>query len=195
MMGNAYVRMDVASNGAISGYRQDAAGKKMFTATGFTMDDEGALSTTLKGKGVSLPVLVHSVDNLGVQQGVAEFGAGVAFNNLWGIEGAEPLPVFADDASLGIPVGNGTLTLKFGAKGAVTCTYKVGKNATSGSTQICMVEWSSDDKAWFAEVPVALAVKKDKKGKVLVPALVEFFSLKFVADDEGNVATAEILMD
>lgn len=195
MAGNAYVRMDVASNGAISGYRQDAAGKKTFTATGFTMDDEGALSTTLKGKGVSLAVLVHPVDNLGVQQGVAEFDAGVAFSNPWGIEGAEPLPVFADDASLGIPVGNGTLTLKFGAKGAVTCTYKVGKNATSGSTQICMVEWSSDDKAWFAEVPVALAVKKDKKGKVLVPALVEFFSLKFVADDEGNVATAEILMD
>ena len=146
MAGDAYVRMDVAANGTISGYRQDAAGKKTFTATGFTTDDEGALSTTLKGKGVSLAVLIHPIDNLGVQQGVAEFDVGVAFNSLWGIEGAEPLPVFAENASCDVPAGNGTLTLKFGAKGVVTCTYKVGKNSTSGSTQICMVEWSSDDR-------------------------------------------------
>ena len=192
MQGSSYVRMDVASNGTISGYRQDAAGKKTFTATGFTMDNEGALSTTLKGKGVSLAVLVHSFENLGVLQGKAELDAGVAFNSPWGIEGAEPLPVFADDASLDIPVGNGTLTLKFGEKGVVTCAYMVGKNASSGSTQISLVEWSSDDKAWFAEVPVALAAKKDKKGKVLVPALVDSFPLKFVADDDGNVVSVEL---
>ena len=84
---------------------------------------------------------------------------------------------------------NTALVLKFGAKGVVTCTYLVGKNATSGSTQICDIIWDGDAKAWTADVAVALAVKKDKKGKVLVPALVRSFLLRLPADDEGNVIT------
>ena len=200
MVGNAYVRMDVASNGTISGYRQDAVGKKTFTATGFTANEEWtSLSATLTGKGVSLAVDVGAVEKLGVEQGQAAFGEDVAFNSPWGIDGAEPLPVFSDDAAMVIPDGRGDLTLKFGAKGAVTCTYKVGKNSSSGSTQICAITWDSDGKAWTADIAVALAVKKDKKGKVLVPALVETVRMTLPADDEGKVnmegATASVLAD
>ena len=194
MAGNAYVRMDVAANGAISGYRFDTAGKKTFTATGFT-DVDGVFSTTLKGKGVSLGVEVRPEEsgNLGVAQGRAEFATGgSAINSPWNIEGAEPLPVFADAASFETAVGSGTLVLKFGAKGAVTCTYLVGRNATSGSTQICDIIWDGDAKEWAVDVAVALAVKKDKKGKVLVPALVGSFRLRLPADDEGNVVTDSI---
>ena len=187
-VGNAYVRMDVASNGVISGYRQDVAGKKTFKAEGFTANEEGTvLSTTLKGTGVSLPVTVCACENLGVEQGVAEFNGGVAYSNPWAIEGANPLPVFPEDAACEMLKGSGTLTLKFGAKGTVTCVYTVGKNATSGSTQIGDLSWNEEQKAWTANVALALAKKVDKKGKVLVPALVDSIPLTFLADDEGQV--------
>ena len=68
----------------------------------------------------------------------------------------------------------------------------IGKNTTSGSTQICALLWDSDAKAWTADVVVALAPKKDSKGKVLVPALVSSFRLWLPADDEGNVLTEGI---
>ena len=198
IVGGAYVRMDVASNGAISGYRQDVAGKKTFTATGFTANEEGTtLSATLAGKGVSLDVTVDAIDKLDVQQGRATIGGDVVYNSPWGIEGANPLPdVFAEEcASKDIAVGDGTLTLQFGAQGVVTCVYKVGKNSTSGSTQICAVEWDSVGKVWTADLAVALAVKKDKKNKVLVPPLVGSLKLKLTADDDGNVVSAEVPMD
>ena len=157
------------------------------------MREGDVLSATLKGKGVALDVAVSATENFDGMQGKAVFGAGVAYNSPWGIEGAEPLPVFADDASLDIPVGNGTLTLKFGAKGVVTCTYAVGKNATTGSTQICAIGWDSEAGAWTADVAIALAAKKDKKNRVLVPALVGSFRLKFAADDDGNVVPVEVV--
>ena len=195
-VGNAYVRMDVASNGAISGYRSDAAGKKTFTATGFTADGDGVLSTTLKGTGVSLLVAVSAHENLGVFQGMADFGNGdVAFNSPWAIDGASPLPDFADGAAFQTPYGSGTLTLKFGQNGVVTCTYTVGKNATSGSTQICNLTWDEVGRTWTADVAVALARKVDKNGKVLVPALVDTIKLSLRAGEDGNVVQEIELLD
>ena len=195
-VGNAYVRMDVASNGAISGYRSDAAGKKTFTATGFTADGDGVLLTTLKGSGVSLPVAVSAHENLGVFQGMADFGNGdVAFNSPWAIDGASPLPDFADGAAFQTPYGSGTLTLKFGQNGVVTCTYTVGKNATSGSTQICNLTWDEVGRTWTAEVSVVIAKKVDKNKKVLVPALVDTIKLSLRAGEDGNVVQEIELLD
>lgn len=197
MYGKAVVRMDVASNGSISGYRLDTAGKKTFAATGFASNDEGTvLSATLAGKGVSIPVAVGSVENLGVAQGRAEFGSGAAeaFNSPWRLDGADPLPLFADGCSAAIPVGSGTLTLSFDNKGVVTCKYQVGKNATSGSTQICDLVWNGDNEEWTATAAVALVAKVDSKKKVLVPALVRAVPLRIGVDGEGN-ATVEILAE
>ena len=197
MDGNAYVRMDVTAGGAVSGYRFDAAGKKTFTAAGFT-ESEGLYSTTLKGKGVSLDVVVgyYGNDKLGVTQGLAEFPAdGGAFNSPWALEGATSLPVFAEGASVGdIAVGNGKLTMKFGEKGVVTCVYKVGANATSGTTQICALTWDESERVWQAHVAVALDKKVVKK-KTVVPVLVKSFLVTLPADAEGTVDTDRIVVE
>ena len=187
MAGNAYVRMDVTAGGAISGYRFDAAGKQTFSATGFTEAD-GFYSATLKGKGVSLGIVVGSSvnDSLGVTQGMAEFAVGGgAFNSPWNLDGAAPV----------VPDGRGTLALKFAEKGVIACTYTVGRNATSGSTQICALTWNGDDRVWQAHVAVALAAKKDKKGKVLVPALIRSYLLHLPADEAGTVITENITVE
>ena len=197
MAGNAYVRMDVTAGGAISGYRFDAAGKQTFSATGFTEAD-GFYSATLKGKGVSLGIVVGSSanDSLDVTQGMAEFAVGGgAFNSPWNLDGAAPLPVFADGAAAVVPDGRGTLALKFAEKGVIACTYTVGRNATSGSTQICALRWDAGEREWTAHVAVALAAKKDKKGKVLVPALIRSYLLHLPADAEGTVITENITVE
>ena len=190
----AYFKMTVTPGGAISGYFLDERGKRTFTATGYDSDEFSAtLKFKYQGKVISKTVYVDYNENLDVEQGTISFDEdGAAFGILWGIEGAKPLPVFAAGASFAFPAGNGTLALKFGENGVVACTYNVGKNATSGSGQICNLEWDPDAKEWGAEVAVAIAAKKDKKGKVLVPAIYDSFRLYLPADNEGNVITANI---
>ena len=83
---------------------------------------------------------------------------------MWADPFANPLPVFAEGAQTAIAVGSNVLTMKFGAKGAVTCTYKAGKNATSGSTQICAIAWDAEEMAWTADIAVALNAGQIKTG-------------------------------
>lgn len=187
---NAYVRMNVTSAGVVSGYFFDASvGKVVISANGFTVND-GVLSATLKGKARSYGLTIESVENLGVEQGMATLATGIGnhyqlYNDPWGIDGAAPLPVFPDGAVKEAPVENGKLTLKFGQNGVVACVYTVGKYSTSGTTQICDIAWDVDGEVWTASVVVSLAAKLDKKKKVLVPAFVDAFRLYIPADGDG----------
>ena len=115
--------------------------------------------------------------------------------NVWTRPDCEEwLPVFAEGLQKTFRLNDAgdTLTLKFGAKGVVTCAHKTAKGVNTGTATLAKVSREST-RSWTARVVVGLAPKAVKSGRktVTLPGLyVVTTPFRFTAPGDGDPVNA-----
>ena len=111
--------------------------------------------------------------------------------NVWASPDCEEwLPTFAEGLlkTFRLNDAGDTLTLKFGAKGVVTCAYKTAKGTNTGTATLTELVRESAT-SWTAKVVVGFAPKSVKSGKktITLPGLyVVTTPFRFTAPGEGD---------
>ena len=209
--------LTVSEGGKLSASVVIAGTKYAFTGTGFDVSDDiytAKLSGKVGKKAVTLDCAIRYggalyeefEDEFGEYGSASLVGMLAANKRLETLEGGlrqnvwarpdceERLPAFAEglQKTFRLNEAGDTLTLKFGAKGVVTCAHKTAKGVNTGTATLTKVVRESAT-SWTAEVVVGLAPKAVKSGRktiTLSGLYVVTTRFRFTAPEEGDPVNA-----
>jgi hypothetical protein len=216
--------VSVKGDGTLSASLVVAGTKYSFTGSGLSEVDDtfvGKLTGKDGKKTLTLNVAIKwhtynttvgpdNVRNVGAMQLDVLFGAnkrvrsvGYLYQSLWTRSDVAELklPQFAEGLTYSFDYEDAPVTIKFGAKGAVTVTYTTANGANTGTA--CFMDLAQDEPGVYsAEVCVALPPKtvKVKSGRTYstkkIPGLYVIVPrLKMTAPEAGGVVDAVVPFD